>query len=75
MLPGEYKMPPPPYQIYFKFGFSSKLSDWDNPIKSCQDAIAKKYKFNDKLIRRGVVETEIVPRGKEYFEFKIEHYA
>lgn len=64
-------MPEPPYQIYLKFGFSSKASDWDNCIKQVQDALAEKYSFNDKLIRRGVVDTEIVQKGKEYFEFEI----
>ncbi len=63
----------PPYQIYLKFGFSSKSSDWDNPIKQVQDCLADRYNFNDKLIKRGIVETEIVPKGKEYFEFEISH--
>lgn len=65
------KLPPAPYELKLKFGFSSKASDWDNCIKPLQDCLAKKYKFNDKLIRRGVVETEIVAKGKEFFEFEI----
>lgn len=69
LLP-KISLPPPPYELYFKFGFSSKLSDWDNPIKPTQDILSKKYGFNDKLIRRAVVETEIVPKGKEYIEFE-----
>ncbi len=73
LLPDTYDLPEPPYFITFKFGFSSSASDWDNCIKTTQDAIATKYNFNDKLIRRGLVDTEIVPKGKEYFEFKIEH--
>lgn len=60
------------YQIILKFGFSSLASDWDNCIKTTQDCIAKRYSFNDKLIRKGIVETEIVPKGKEYFEFDIQ---
>ncbi len=71
MLPNNITIPPPPYEIYLKFGFSSASSDWDNPIKQVQDAIASKYKFNDKLIKRGVVETEQVKKGSEYFEFEI----
>lgn len=70
MLP-KIDIPPPPYEVYFKFGFSSAASDWDNCIKQTQDVIAKKYGFNDKLIRRGIVDTEIVDKGKEYFEFDI----
>lgn len=65
------KIPNPPYEIYFKFGFSSKLSDWDNPIKPTQDILSKKYDFDDKLIRKAVVETEIVKKGSEYFIFDI----
>lgn len=72
MLP-EIELPRPPYIIHFKFGFSSTASDWDNCIKPTQDVIAKKYKFNDKHIRKGIVETEIVKKGNEYFEFKIEN--
>lgn len=70
MLP-RLKIPVPPYEIYFKFGMSSLSSDWDNCIKTTQDILAKKYKFNDKLIRRGVVEIESVPKGKEFIEFEL----
>lgn len=73
LLPNNYKLPEPPYSITFVFGFSSVSSDWDNCIKTTQDCIAEKYNFNDKLIRRGLVDIEIVPKGKEYFTFKIEH--
>ncbi len=59
------------YQIYLKWGFSSASSDWDNPIKPTQDVIAKKYGFNDKLIKKGIVEVEQVKKGSEYFEFEI----
>jgi len=74
LLPATYNMPKPPYEIRFTFGFSSSASDWDNCIKTAQDVIAKKYNFNDKLIRKGIVETEIVQKGKEYFSFSINHY-
>lgn len=59
------------YQIILRWGFSSSASDWDNPIKPTQDCIAKRYGFNDKLIHKGVVEKELVKKGKEYFEFNI----
>lgn len=68
------KLPPPPYELKLKFGFSSNASDWDNCIKPLQDCLAKKYGFNDKLIRRGVVETEITKKGEEFFEFEITTY-
>jgi len=72
LLP-DIELPAPPYSIYFKFGFSSRASDWDNCIKNSQDCISKRYKFDDKLIRRGEVVTEIVPKGKEYFIFSLSH--
>lgn len=71
ILPRSVTIPPPPYQVYYRFGFSSSASDWDNPIKPFQDQLAAKYKFNDKLIRRAIVETQIVPKGQEYIEFEI----
>jgi hypothetical protein len=72
LLPDNIQIPDAPYFVHFIFGFSSKNSDWDNAIKSCQDCIANKYKFNDRLIRRGLVDIEIVPKGKEFISFKIE---
>ena len=72
MLP-TIQLPQPPYLIYLEFGFSSIASDWDNCIKTTQDVLSKKYNFNDKHIRKGIVETEIVKKGCEYFEFKIEN--
>jgi hypothetical protein len=68
------KMPEPPYELHLEFGFSSKASDWDGPIKNFQDCLQEKYKFNDKLVRRGIVDTEIVKKGSEYIKFKILHY-
>ena len=70
-LPNNVVIPNPPFEIYFKFGFSSASSDWDNPVKPLQDILSKKYNFNDKLIKRAVVETEKVKKGNEYFEFEI----
>lgn len=70
LLP-KIKLPEPPYQIRFVFGFSSTLSDWDNPVKPTQDVLCKKYGFDDRQIRKAVVETEIVPKGQEFFVFEI----
>lgn len=64
-------LPDPPYEIYLRFGFSSKASDWDNCCKFFQDTISEKYKFNDKLIRRAVIDVDIVQKGKEYIEFSL----
>ena len=61
--------------IALSFGFSSKLSDIDNPIKNFVDCLCKKYGFDDRRIYRLVVVKEIVPKGTEYVEFIIESNA
>ena len=66
-------MPEPPYCIYFEFGLSSSLSDGDNCVKTAQDSIADKYGFNDRFIKRWIIDVEKVEKGKEYISFKIEH--
>ena len=75
LLPRKIDIPEPPFEIYFRFGFSSAASDWDNPVKLIQDILSKKYGFNDKLIRRAVVDTEIVPKGQEFFEFELKTFT
>jgi Holliday junction resolvase RusA-like endonuclease len=71
LLPNDYKVPLKPLEITLKFGFSSKLSDWDNPIKPFQDILQKKYKFNDSQIYKAIVIKEIVKKGDEFIEFEI----
>lgn len=65
------KVPVPPYEVRFKFGVSSKLADWDNPVKPFQDVLQKKYGFDDKYIERAVVEKVLVPKGAEFIEFEL----
>jgi len=72
LLPNNYKVPLGDLKITLKWGFSSKLSDWDNPIKPFQDILQKKYDFNDSRIFKATVEKEIVKKGDEYIEFNIE---
>lgn len=72
LLPDWYKIPAPPYCIHFEFGVSSSLSDGDNLIKLSQDSIADKYGFNDRYIKRWIVDVEQVKKGEEYIKFKIE---
>lgn len=64
-------IPPAPYHIYFEFGMSNVLSDWDNPVKPLQDILQKKYRFNDKDIMSANVLKIKVDKGKEYFKFSI----
>lgn len=65
------KLPDPPYKIYFEFGLSNILSDWDNPIKPIQDILQLKYGFNDKDIFKAEVLKVKVNKGDEYFKFQI----
>ena len=71
LLPKNFVVPAAPFEIYYKFGFSSKASDFDNCLKCITDCIAKKYKFNDKLIKRAVIDVDYVKKGQEYFEFSL----
>jgi len=66
------KLPNIPFMITYRFGFSSKLSDLDNPVKPLQDILCRKYGFDDRYIFKIIVEKEIVPKGEEYLDFKIE---
>ena len=61
-------------QVHYIFGVSSKLSDYDNPIKQFQDVCAEFYGFNDRRIYRGIIEKIDVPKGKEFIKFKIEKW-
>jgi hypothetical protein len=72
-LPKKIEMPEPPYEVHYNFGFSSSLADWDNPVKPLQDILQKRYGFNDKLIKRAVVDIYDVPKGQEFIEFEFRH--
>jgi len=71
ILPCSIWLPPPPYEIHFIFGLSSKSSDGDNCVKIAQDCISTKYNFNDKLIKKWIIEVENVKKGEEYIKFQI----
>lgn len=57
--------------LAFEFGFSSVLSDYDNPIKPVQDIISGYYGFNDNRIYHGEQLKRIVKKGEEYIKFSI----
>jgi Holliday junction resolvase RusA-like endonuclease len=73
LLP-KLKLPDPPYQLHFKWGFSNVASDIDNPCKPTLDSLSKKYGFNDKLVKKLILESIKVKVGQEYFEFEITTY-
>lgn len=62
----------PPKKLTITFGFSSSLSDIDNPLKMTIDALAAKYQFNDRSIRELHVYCEYVPKGDEFIGFELE---
>ena len=62
-------------EIHFNFGFSSKLSDVDNPVKPILDILQKKYGFNDSRVFRIISEKEIVSKGSEFIDIKIMPYT
>lgn len=68
------KLPEPPYSVYYEFGLSNVLSDWDNSIKVTQDCLQKKYNFNDKDIFEGLVRKVKVDKGSEYILFEIKTF-
>ena len=53
------------------FGVSSKLSDWDNPVKPFQDCLQKKYGFDDRRIYEANVKKVDVKKGEEFIDFEI----
>lgn len=59
-------------QLNLEFGFSSKASDFDNPLKMFIDCLQKRYGFNDKLIKRCIIDINNgVAKGDEYIKFEL----
>ena len=65
------KVPEGELELYLKFGFSSKNSDFDNPVKLFVDCMQKKYGFNDRYIKRAIIEVDHVKKGEEFIEFQL----
>jgi len=68
------KLPEPPYEVKFEFGFSNKGSDIDNALKPLIDVMQKKYEFNDRDIYRLIVNKVIVKKGLEYFRVEMSNF-
>jgi Holliday junction resolvase RusA-like endonuclease len=58
-------------ELHLTFGFSSANSDFDNPVKCFVDCLQKKYGFNDRMIKRCVIDVEHVAKGKEFIDWEI----
>jgi Holliday junction resolvase RusA-like endonuclease len=74
ILPKKIELPLPPFEIRLRFGLSNSASDWDNPVKPFQDVLQQMYNFDDKLIKRAVVEVEATKKNEEYIVFEIVTY-
>lgn len=74
LLPKKMPIPHGKLEIHFTFYFSSKRSDWDNPIKTTQDVICDKYSINDNRFYRAVVEKVDCKKGEERFYFEIKEF-
>jgi Holliday junction resolvase RusA-like endonuclease len=61
--------------INLEWGFSSKASDIDNPVKPFLDVLQKKYGFDDKQIYELNIKKKICNKGAEYVMFNIETYV
>ena len=59
-------------KLFIEFGFSSKGSDIDNGVKQAGDILSKFYGYNDNQIYEMNLRKVIVPKGSEYFAFRIE---
>lgn len=70
-LAPKIKIPEGKLEARYLFGVSSKNSDLDNLVKVFQDALAQKYKFNDKQIYKIEIEKIDVKKGKEFVSFLI----
>jgi Holliday junction resolvase RusA-like endonuclease len=70
-LPKNIDVPSDRLKIVFEFGFSSTLSDIDNPVKMTLDVLSKKYNFNDRKAYRLEVDKVDVKKGEEYIKFEI----
>lgn len=71
----DYTIPEGFLSIGFCFGFSNTLSDFDNPVKLFTDILQKRYGFNDRMIRKAVIQVFIVKKGEEFVRFKIEKHV
>ena len=61
-------------ELHLILGLSNKNADWDNPVKIIQDALQKRYGFNDNKIYKAIVEKVDVKKGEEFIKFELIGY-
>lgn len=70
MLP-KIKIPTGKLKLTLKFGFSSVLSDIDNPVKCFIDCLQRQYGFNDnRIYELNIIKVDVEKR-QEFIEFEI----
>ncbi|MBO7323401.1 MAG: hypothetical protein J6U51_07455 [Bacteroidales bacterium] len=67
------RLPDPPFEVWYEWGFSNMQADVGNPEKCVSDILQKKYGFNDNKIIRMHLHKVKVRKGEEYVRFRIEH--
>jgi Holliday junction resolvase RusA-like endonuclease len=71
LLPKNAYIPKGEIVLNLEFGFSSKLSDFDNPVKLFVDCLQKRYGFNDRMIKSCTIDTVEVKKGCEFVRFRM----
>lgn len=74
LLPPIEVPPEGPLTLAVEFGFSSRASDADNPLKPFLDCLQRRYGFNDSRIYRLVIVKRLVKRGCEFVRFSVEPF-
>ena len=74
LLPKAKKPLPEKIRLELMYGFSSQLSDIDNPTKLILDILCKKYGFDDRQIWEIEMRKCIVPKGEEFIDIGIYSY-
>ena len=69
VLPKLKDVPTKDIRLKIEFGYSSKLSDIDNGLKTFLDCLVKKYGFDDRYIIELHVTKIIVNKGEDYIKF------
>ena len=66
-----YEIPEGDLILILEFGFATKSSDIDNPVKCFTDILSKYYGFNDNRIVELHVRKIKAGKGKQFIKFEI----